>query len=50
MTKEEMAKKIEELKAAQEKFLAEANMQLGRFQGQIALLEELLKQEAPADG
>mgnify|MGYP001203857786 CR=1 FL=1 len=41
MTPEQIDAKIVELKASRDRFIAEANRQIGFFQGQIELLEQL---------
>ena len=43
--KEKLATRLEELKAARQKFTEYANGQLAHMTGQIELLEDLLKEE-----
>lgn len=45
ITKNSLVKKLEELKKAKEDFLTRANLELASISGQIALLEDLLKEE-----
>jgi len=43
MTKEQIQARIKELERSQENFAASANAQIGRFQGQIEILKEILE-------
>jgi hypothetical protein len=50
VTKEEMADRVAKIKAERDRFVEQANQQIAFLNGQIALLEELLTEEAPAEG
>jgi len=43
---EALKARLEDLKRARDQYMTQANFQLGIFAGQIALLEELLAEEA----
>lgn len=52
MTNEEILARIGQLEERRERFAASANVEIGRFQGQIEILKELLAapgQEAEPD-
>jgi len=49
VTKEEMAERVAKIKAERDRFVEQANQQIAYLNGQIALLEELLAEEAPQD-
>jgi len=49
VTKEEMAERVAKIKAERDRFVEQANQQIAYLNGQIALLEELLAEEAPAE-
>ena len=44
-----MAERIAKIKAERDRFVEQANQQIAYLNGQIALLEELLKPEAEAE-
>jgi hypothetical protein len=44
MTREEIERRIQELEAQRQRIVEQANFELGRLQGQIELLRELLKE------
>jgi len=49
VTKEEMAERVAKIKSERDRFVEQANQQIAYLNGQIALLEELLGEEAPAE-
>jgi predicted neutral ceramidase superfamily lipid hydrolase len=49
MSKEDISKKIVELARKREEFLKAANLELGRIEGQIQLLQEQYKEDGSAE-
>jgi len=49
MTEQEIAKRIEELKAQREQLVTQANLQIANLNGQIQALEELIAPKEQAN-